>query len=61
MATGDEIYVWLTANNIDWGGNMTPRGRHCWKADHANAPGVLRKFKIESLTHTDANAWCLAR
>jgi hypothetical protein len=61
VATGDEIYVWLAANNIDWGGNMTPRGRHFWKADHANAPGSLRKFKIEPLTHTGANAWCLAR
>lgn len=61
VATGDEVYAWLMANNIDWGENITPRGRHFWKADHANAPFVLRKFKIEPLTHTGANAWCLAR
>ena len=40
VATGDEVYVWLAlpANNIDWGGNMTPRGRHFWKADLFGVP-----------------------
>ncbi len=61
VATGREIYAWCATNHIDWGEHMTPKGRHFWKADHANAPDALRKFKIEPLTHVGQNAWCLAR
>ena len=60
VATGREIYAWCAAHGIDWGEHMNPRGKHFWKADHANAPGILRKFKIEPLTHVGQNAWCLA-
>ena len=60
VVTGREVYAWCAANRIDWGEHMTPKGRHFWKADHANAPTVLRKFKIEPLTHVGQNAWCLA-
>jgi hypothetical protein len=61
VATGREIYAWCAANHIDWGEHMSPKGKHFWKADHANAPNVLRKFKIEPLTHVDQNGWCLAK
>lgn len=61
VATGREIYAWCAVNNVDWGEFMNPKGKHFWKADHANAPDVLRKFKIETLSRVGQNAWCLAR
>lgn len=60
VATGREIYAWCAANQIDWGELLSPKGKHFWKADHENAPSVLRKFKIEPITHVGQNGWCLA-
>jgi len=63
VATGDEIKAWCGASKpmIDWGAYTKPGGNHFWKADHANAPNVLRKFKIEPLTQRGLNGWCIAR
>jgi len=60
LANTEEIYASCGLNGVDWGEHLTPRGKHFWEADHANAPNMLRKFKKERVTKGSQNAWCLA-
>lgn len=70
VAMGAAIYPWLADNGIDPGAGRKPRNPFFWKADHANAPTPLRKFKAQKAgwtmssgeapcSHTGDNGWCL--
>lgn len=59
LATGDEIKAWCGKRNVDWG--VQVGGGHFYRADHANAPAPLRKFKIYPVTQKGKNAWCLEK
>ena len=70
VAIGAAIYPWLAKNGIDPGAALKPVNKWWWDADHANAPSVLRKFKVQNAgwsaasgkppcSPTGDNDWCV--